>query len=293
MQRQKTHRYALKVGEAGAPRLKLLNDMCNPFSLDFIKKIIKLKNKTILDLACGIGILSCKLAKESLPNGHVVAADISQEQLDVAKKNATEEKISNIEFIKISAYDIDTLGIKFDLIFCRFLLIHLEHATDVIKKISTLMHSTSILICEEANSVDSLSCQPVDPVFEQFKRMVFKQVEFARANFSLGKELPSLFSKNNYTILKKGSSQAILDTKELKQQLWQGIVEISSLLVDNKYITETELQKFIVSLKNFADHSDAQVKYFECTQISVKYNDHYDSHNDNGHEHTRCLKAKL
>ena len=39
--------YVLKVGKEGAPRLKLLNLMCNPSSLEFIEDNLDLKNKRI------------------------------------------------------------------------------------------------------------------------------------------------------------------------------------------------------------------------------------------------------
>lgn len=59
--------YVLKVGKEGAPRLKLLNKMCNPSSMEFIEENIDLMNKRILDLGCGIGIFSSELAIKSLP----------------------------------------------------------------------------------------------------------------------------------------------------------------------------------------------------------------------------------
>lgn len=76
--KSETTHYSLKVGRDAMPRLKRLNDMCNPLSLQFIAKHIDLKNKKILDLGCGIGILSSELAKRSLPNGSVMAVDQSQ-----------------------------------------------------------------------------------------------------------------------------------------------------------------------------------------------------------------------
>ena len=266
----KNNDYVLKVGKDGAPRLKLLNDMCNPSTLEFIEKNIELKNKRILDLGCGMGILSAELAKKSLPNGSVVAADISQDQLDVAQSIANENKVENIAFKRISAFDIDRLEIKFDLIYCRFILAHLSCASDVIQKIKKLMHSESLLICEEPNSVDSLYCKPEEPIFEKFKKAVFKQVEVSKANFSIGENLHSIFSRNNLNTIQKRKTQATLNTSDLKQQLWQGVVEISSLLVGSGFSTQDEIEKFVISLKEFANHSQAQVGYLECTQIAAK-----------------------
>lgn len=265
----KDHKYSLKVGKDGAPRLKLLNDMCNPSTLEFVECNIDLKNKSILDLGCGIGILSAELAKRSLPYRRVLGIDISQAQLDIAQAIASENKINNLKFQKISAFEIDTLDTKFDLIYCRFVLAHLFFVPEVIQKITKLMHPNSILICEEPNSIYSLYCDPIDPIFEQFKKAAIVHVEASKADFSIGKKLRSVFEQNNLKVLQEKQIQASLDTPELKQQLWQGIVEIKSLLIENKFATEIEIEDLIDSLKKFANHSQAKVGYWERTQIAA------------------------
>jgi 2-polyprenyl-3-methyl-5-hydroxy-6-metoxy-1,4-benzoquinol methylase len=262
--------YVLRVGEKGKPRLKLLNDMCNPATLEFIEKNIDLKNKNILDLGCGIGILSCELAKRSLPNGSVTAVDISQEQLDLTKSHAEKNNITNITCRQLSANEIDKLNIKFDLIYCRFLLAHLQTSREVILKVTTLMHENSIFICEEPNSVDSLYCEPSEPIFEKFKRAVFKQVEVSKADFSIGRSLYSIFAQHNLVTVEMRNTQATLNTSDLKQQLWQGIIEISALLIESGFASENEIKEMVESLKNFSNTSTSKVGYLECTQIATK-----------------------
>ncbi|GEM_PF-1721398 len=263
-------RYALMTGKQGAPRLILLNEMCNPATLHFIENTLgfDLKGKKILDLGCGIGILSCELAKRSLPHGEVVAADISQAQLAVAEQNAKSHGLINIVFKKISAHNIDQLATSFDLIICRFVLAHLQSVDDVIAKVRTLMHNNSVFVCEEPNSVESLYCDPSDPVFDTFKRGVFKQVEASHANFSIGKSLHTLFAQQGLSTLSSHKTQASLNTSRLKQQLWQGAVELRQLLIDSGFASASEFDALIAQLKQFADTSHAKIGYLECTQIA-------------------------
>ena len=68
----------------------------------------------ILDLGTGTGAIALALASE-LSNSHVVAVDFSRKALDVAKKNAKENKIFNVEFIQSDWYqNLDNK--KFDII---------------------------------------------------------------------------------------------------------------------------------------------------------------------------------
>ena len=74
-------------------------------------KSIKLN---ILDLGTGTGAIALALASE-LTNSYVIAVDFSNKALDVAKKNAKENKISNVEFIQSDWYqNLDNK--KFDII---------------------------------------------------------------------------------------------------------------------------------------------------------------------------------
>lgn len=67
---------------------------------------------TILDLACGTGILTRKIAQR-FPYAQVVGVDITQSYLDVAKKNS--KRYKNISFILQDAEQL-SLDMKFDCI---------------------------------------------------------------------------------------------------------------------------------------------------------------------------------
>lgn len=262
--------YALIVGEEGASHLKLLNDLCNPYTFQFIEQHLRLKNKRILDIGCGTGIISCAFASRCLPNGSVTAIDASEDQLKIARKISTEANIQNINFMNISAENNDQVKDKFDFIYCRFVLHHLHNPGDTIKKITSLMHSESILIVEEPEDIESIFCEPHEPMFDMWKQLAFKQLDEYERNFSLGKSLQTLFAQNNLETLQATTVQPIIDTPYLKQLLWQSIEEISPLLIERKVASEKQIQDLIQSLKIFADVSKSKIGYLKHTQILAK-----------------------
>ncbi|MBT3455767.1 peptide chain release factor N(5)-glutamine methyltransferase [bacterium] len=85
--------------------------------LDLVNKIKKNKIEKqfrILDIGTGTGCVALTLAKK-IPNADVVAIDISEKALQLAKKNAAENKIENVTFLKSDLFE--NLGeIKFDMI---------------------------------------------------------------------------------------------------------------------------------------------------------------------------------
>lgn len=78
---------------------------------DIVDKNAKLK---ILDLGTGTGAIGLALAAE-LVNSQVVAVDLYQRSLDVAKNNAQANNITNVKFIQSSWYTSLDTG-KFDII---------------------------------------------------------------------------------------------------------------------------------------------------------------------------------
>ncbi len=83
------------------------------------KEILKhiQKGTNILDLACGTGILTRKLA-EKFPNSKIIGLDITQSYLEIAKQNSF--KYTNISFIHQDAEKLN-LDKKFDCIVSSYI----------------------------------------------------------------------------------------------------------------------------------------------------------------------------
>lgn len=87
------------------------------------KRILELTDscdhpETILDLACGTGILTCALA-EKFPTSTVVGIDLQEEYLGYARAKKARNAIKNVEFHKKDAEDVRK-G-KYDLITASYL----------------------------------------------------------------------------------------------------------------------------------------------------------------------------
>lgn len=114
---------------------KTLHDI-NPLRLEFINKSVDLKNKKIIDIGCGGGILSESLAQLG---AEVTGIDMSADVLNAARCHL-EKSLLAIHYQQITAEEMAAHHPeKFDVVTCMELLEHVPNPASVIKACATLV----------------------------------------------------------------------------------------------------------------------------------------------------------
>ncbi len=124
---------------------KLLHKL-NPVRLEYILSKCDIKDKKILDIGCGGGILSEQLCKEG---AKVTGIDSSCKSIEIAREHA-KQKNYDIKYINKSIFDITDLN-NFDLIICFEMIEHIDKPHELIKKISKLSSKKSGLFVSTIN----------------------------------------------------------------------------------------------------------------------------------------------
>ncbi|MEM9906390.1 MAG: methyltransferase domain-containing protein [Cyanobacteria bacterium P01_D01_bin.44] len=86
-----------------------------------------------LDLGCGTGALTVKLAKTLCP-GSVVGVDASIEMVEHAIAKQSHHQIDNVQFVIGNAYNLTFPDATFDVVYARFLLQHLTEPIRALKE---------------------------------------------------------------------------------------------------------------------------------------------------------------
>src|SRR6478672_6703456 len=124
--------YIIEGGEEGKKRLDVLGAVLNPYTKDLLEKDA-LQGKDFLDLGCGSGTVSLMVAPLLQPGGTVTGVDFDPEIIQLAQEDAAALQINNAVFHIGNVNDMDYHQ-KFDVVYCRFLLSHLQNPFDVLKK---------------------------------------------------------------------------------------------------------------------------------------------------------------
>lgn len=112
-----------------------LHDL-NPIRLQWIAKQIPIKNKTILDIGCGGGILSEAMARQ---NAHVTGIDLAHNVLEVAKKHSRDNDVS-LRYLAISAEELaQKEPSHYDIVTCMELLEHVPDPGSIVHACARLV----------------------------------------------------------------------------------------------------------------------------------------------------------
>lgn len=89
------------------------------------------QSHVVLDVGCGPGSISLGIA-EAVSSGRVHGIDFGESQIEAARKNAKQVRITNAEFTQASCYELPFEKKSFDRVFCHALMEHLASPTDAL-----------------------------------------------------------------------------------------------------------------------------------------------------------------
>jgi SAM-dependent methyltransferase len=121
------HHYLIRGGIEGRERLRVLARVMRPTTLALLERSGVSAGMRCLDVGCGGGDVSFDLASLVGITGSVVGVDVDATKLELARGDAEQAEVSNVEFRVADV--VDGLGEEeYDVVYARFVLTHLREA---------------------------------------------------------------------------------------------------------------------------------------------------------------------
>jgi len=102
------------------------------------EKLLEMANlqpgERLIDVACGTGLVSFPAAEKVRPTGFVLATDISDEMVKICAETAIEKKISNIQFKRMDAEELDVQDEQYDVALCALGLMYVPDPIKALKE---------------------------------------------------------------------------------------------------------------------------------------------------------------
>jgi SAM-dependent methyltransferase len=245
--------YALATGEAAAYRLRILHEVYGPGTRRVLIESGLQSGMRVADLGCGVGMVTGLLAEHVGPDGHVVGIYSSAAQLAQAREHLRGGG-SNTSVVLASATDTGLPPESFDLVYCRFLLIHLPNPESALCEMFSLLKPNGILVCEDG---DLTACGSEPPsALDAFADLWGRLGPRRGLDYTLGRRLFQMVLAAGFRTPEITFNQPVVARGECKRLLELSVAEAGPAFVDAGLLTAEDLDRTLVEMRRLgADDS--------------------------------------
>ena len=237
--------YVLATGEAAANRLRILHSVYGPGARRVLIEAGIRPGMRVADLGSGTGMVTQLLAELVGPTGEVVGVDYNGDQVEQAKA-LLPAGVSNVRFVQASATDTGLPRESFDLVYSRFLLIHLTEPDAALREMYELLNPNGILVVEDGDLTTAGSEPP--SCLEEFSNLFGRLGPTWGVDYTLGRRLFQMVLNANFPSPQITFNQPVISKGENKRLLELSVAEAADAFIGAGLITSDELNETLSNM---------------------------------------------
>ena len=262
-------RYVLAVGNSGAARLRLLDEVYGSASRQMVIAAGLRPGMRVADVGCGIGSPTHWLAAHAGRSGEVLGIDASGEQLTVARATARFGNGAKITFREGSAYQTGLPRESFDLVYCRFLLCHLLRPVDALREMHALLRPGGILVCQDLN-IASLFSEPANCAYGRSVELSLALADIRGVDYCFGTKLEDAVRAAGFEETNAKVDQPCSSCGEAKR-LWEyTFLEAAPAMVEASLVQQREIDQLAGELASAAADHNTHLAVWKMHGVSAR-----------------------
>jgi SAM-dependent methyltransferase len=259
--------YALATGQAAAYRLRLLHSLYGPGTRRLLLAAGLRRGMRAADLGCGVGTVTALLSERVGPDGLVVGVDASGEQLASACGRLN-GRGANVRFLEASATATGLPRGLFDLVYCRFLLIHLPEPERALAEMRALLKPGSTLVCEDGDLTSAGSEPP--SALDAFAELWGRLGPARGVDYTLGRRLFQMVQAAGFPDPEVTFNQPVVARGETKRLLELSVAEAGPAFVEAGLVTAEGLERTLAEMRRLAEDGSVLAVMPRMAQVSAR-----------------------
>jgi SAM-dependent methyltransferase len=260
-----TSTYRLRGGVAGRERLRVLSRVMETMTTGLLDRLDVGPGARCLDVGCGGGDVTLALARRVGTRGEVVGVDIDEVKLQLARDEAADAGVDNVEYRAASVDELPGDG-GFDLVYARFLLTHLPDPGAALRSMIGAARPGAYVAVEDIDYAVGF-CHPPCAAYDAFWELYPRVAADAGGDARIGRRLPVLFAAAGLHEVGVRIEQPAgfdADTKLLSALTLENIADAA---VTAGLIEAAEIEALVDELHRFAADPDTLLSLPRVVQV--------------------------
>jgi SAM-dependent methyltransferase len=242
--------YVIRGGIEGRERLRILARVMQASSMSLFDRLGLSDGLACLDVGCGGGDATLELARRVAPNGKVVGADIDPTKLEIARLEAQERGVDNVEFRHVDIRE-ESGAPEFEFVYSRFLLTHLSDPLGAVDAFQRQLRPGGFLAVEDIDFSGHFT-YPESPAFRRYHELYCAVVRRRGGDPNIGPRLPLLLRSCGLEDVEVSVVQPIGTAGEVKLINPLTMENIADAVLEDGLATRAEIDEIVRQLYEFA-----------------------------------------